>query len=140
MVLTSLLPALSGFGPMVLCFGEDGHVALEAASRSMGDSHDCCDVSQASMRLDNAAFMGVVDKSCGPCRDVMIFSGFNVTARSGRSDTTAKLIATFDLPLACFATKTLCTADFLGNFTRRTSSDVCPPPSWSSARTTILLI
>lgn len=70
---TVFLPGAGGLGESVLCFGADGHVAVEAAV-SPGACYS------ASMRLDASADGPERELSregdhCGPCMDVPSLSG-----------------------------------------------------------------
>lgn len=71
-VLAVLLPGLDGLGESVLCFGADGHVAVEAAV-----SPGAC--SAASVFGDTSSYNPERELSrgdhCGPCVDVASLSG-----------------------------------------------------------------
>lgn len=133
MIFASLLPTLCGLEPMVLCFGTDGHVALEtpaltcqppAPSPTEGDA--CCDRLAAP--------------SCGDCSDVKLPSSGVVPVRHGPSESLARLALLAQLPLASFILP--CREPDPGTpaFVSLASSERHPPPSWSGARTTVLLI
>ncbi|MFN7970936.1 MAG: hypothetical protein U0166_01060 [Acidobacteriota bacterium] len=85
-----MLPAPSGSLGVVLCIGEDGHVAAEPALRGA-----CGPQPQAADRISTELEVAVpADGHCGPCGDVPMLQS---AARASRTMSGAPTLATTSL-------------------------------------------
>jgi hypothetical protein len=78
-VLLGFLLAASGLQGYVICHGEDGHIAIEAA-----DSICCSTISSCSHRAcsaDSAETVSASEPDCGACTDIPLSVGFAAPAK-----------------------------------------------------------
>lgn len=133
LLFTSLLRAACGAEPMVLCFGADGHVALEASA------HDCNGAAHPSS--EGPSCEGLADGFCsGPCRDVTVSFDGTITARAGTAETLARLAALASLPPVDVHPASLAAAPGPPHLVGFSPGPPASPPARSALRTTILLI
>ena len=130
-VLLSFLLAGSGLQGSVLCYGEDGHIAIEASDST------CCskildDCSSHGGSTDSAEKEHSSDHGCGACVDIAISIGFAAVAKEsnrGNLDLPASGIITF---------ATVDSPDFPEYLP--VSEPFIPPLYFTSLRSIILLI
>jgi len=128
--LLSILLAASGLQEAVLCYSEDGHIAIEAA-----DSTCCSKISDCSsqVHLDYSAERKISSEhDCGPCTDIPISVGFAKSVKKPHRSYPA-------LPLSgIIAFIAADSADF--SEYRSVSEPFVPPPHFTPLRSIILLI